>query len=220
MAAKRLLADKIISRLPAGPSDAIVFADHTADPRLAAMDLLIESEHGRDSSVFLVTTSRDVAEGAIRALPDYWAKMGKRWVEHSTAVLGGENGGVVLADDLQQVTTCNDYAPEHCQVLSDAPFDHLSHIRNASEVLLGNWAAGTLANYVLGPNCVLPTGARAKVHSPLGVRDFMKSGTVAHVTRAGFEEAAPITHCFAKYEGFDGHANAVSDRRVRLLNTT
>jgi len=221
MAAKRLLADKIISRLPAGPSDAIVFADHTADPRLAAMDLLIESEHGRDNSVFLVTTSRDVAEGAIRALPDYWAKMGNRWVEHSTAVLGGENGGVVLADDLQQAYDfVNDYAPEHCQVLSDAPFDHLSHIRNASEILLGNWAAGTLANYVLGPNCVLPTGARAKVHSPLGVRDFMKSGTVAHVTRAGFEEAAPITHCFAKYEGFDGHANAVSDMRVRLLNTT
>ena len=113
----------------------------------------------------------------------------------------------------------NDYAPEHCQVLSDAPFDHPSHIRNASEVLLGNWAAGTLANYVLGLNCVLLTGAGAKVHSPLGVRDFMKSGTVAHVTRAGFEEAAPITHCFAKYRGRRPCQRRI-DMRVRLLNTT
>jgi len=111
----------------------------------------------------------------------------------------------------------NDYAPEHCQVLSSEPFEHLSHIRNASEILLGNWAAGTLANYVLGPNCILPTGAQAKVHSPLGVHDFMKSGTIAHVTRAGYEQSAPVAHRFAKYEGFDGHANAVSDMRVKIL---
>ncbi len=219
VAAKRLLADKITSRLPAGPSDTIVFADETVDPRLAALDLLIESEHGTDSSAFLVTSSREVAEGAIKALPDYWAKMGERWVEHSSAVLSGENGGVVLADSLQQAYDfVNDYAPEHCQVLSDEPFNHLSHIRNASEVLMGNWAAGSMANYCLGPNCILPTSAHAKIHAPLGVHDFMKSGTVCHVTRAGFNEAAPHTYRFAKYEGFDGHANAVSDLRTQILN--
>ncbi|MCV6601285.1 MAG: histidinol dehydrogenase, partial [Cohaesibacter sp.] len=114
--------------MPAGPSDTIVFADHSVDPRLAALDLLIESEHGADSSAFLVTTSRAVAEGAIKALPDYWAKMGERWVEHSSAVLCGENGGVILADNLEQAYAfVNDYAPEHCQVLSDQPFDHLTH---------------------------------------------------------------------------------------------
>lgn len=219
VAAKQLLADKITSRLPAGPSDTIVFADETVDPRLAAMDLLIESEHGTDSSAFLVTTSRKVAEGAIAALPEFWAKMGKRWVDHSSSVLSGENGGVVLADTLQQAYDfINDYAPEHCQVLSAEPFNHLSHIRNASEVLLGNWAAGTLGNYVLGPNCILPTNAHAKVHSPLGVHDFMKSSTIAHVTRTGYEEAAPQAYNFAKYEGFDGHANAVSELRVELLS--
>ena len=218
VAARRLLADRITSRLPAGPSDTIVFADDSVDPRLAALDLLIESEHGTDSSAFLVTTSRKVAEGAIAALPDYWAKMGARWVEHSSAVLGGENGGVVLAENLQQAYDfVNDYAPEHCQVLSDEPFAHLSHIRNASEVLLGNWAAGTLGNYLLGPNCVLPTGGHAKVHSPLGVHDFLKSSTVAHVTHTGFSEAAPLAHRLAKYEGFDGHANAVSELRNQIL---
>ncbi|MEM5530232.1 histidinol dehydrogenase [Gammaproteobacteria bacterium AS21] len=218
VAAKQVLANKITSRLPAGPSDTIVFADHTVDPELAAMDLLIESEHGTDSSAFLVTTSRAVAQGVIAALPSFWAKMGKRWVEHSSTVLSGENGGVILAENLQQAYDfINDYAPEHCQVLSSEPFEHLSHIRNASEILLGNWAAGTLANYVLGPNCILPTGAQAKVHSPLGVHDFMKSGTIAHVTRAGYEQSAPLAHRFAKYEGFDGHANAVSDMRVKIL---
>jgi len=218
VAAKQILANKITSRLPAGPSDTIVFADHTVDPELAAMDLLIESEHGTDSSAFLVTTSRAVAQGVIAALPSFWAKMGKRWVEHSSTVLSGENGGVILAENLQQAYDfINDYAPEHCQVLSSEPFEHLSHIRNASEILLGNWAAGTLANYVLGPNCILPTGAQAKVHSPLGVHDFMKSGTIAHVTRAGYEQSAPVAHRFAKYEGFDGHANAVSDMRVKIL---
>ncbi|MEH6739750.1 MAG: histidinol dehydrogenase [Sulfitobacter sp.] len=219
VAAKQLLSSRITSRLPAGPSDTIVFADHTVDPRLAALDLLIESEHGTDSSAFLVTTSRELAEGVIKALPDYWAKMGDRWVEHSAAVLSGENSGIILADNLQQAYDfVNDYAPEHCQVLSSKPFDHLTHIRNASEILLGNWAAGTLANYVLGPNCVLPTGSHAKVHSPLGVHDFIKSGTVAHVTRAGYDEAAPLAHRFAKYEGFDGHANAVSELRLQILN--
>ena len=218
VAAKRLLADKITSRLPAGPSDTIVFADQTVNPRLAAMDLLIESEHGTDSSAFLVTTSREVAEGAIKALPDFWTTMGERWVQHSSAVLSGENGGVILADDLQQAYDfINDYAPEHCQVLSEEPFNHLSHIHNAAEVLLGNWTPGTLANYVLGPNCVLPTGAHAKVHSPLGVHDFMKSSTVAHVSRAGFDEAAPFARRLAKYEGFDGHANAVSNLREQLI---
>jgi histidinol dehydrogenase len=218
VAAKRLLTDKITSRLPAGPSDSIIFADQSVNPRLAAMDLLIESEHGTDSSAFLVTTSREVAEGTIAALPDFWATMGEPWVEHSSAVLSGENGGVILADDLQQAYDfINDYAPEHCQVLSDEPFEHLRHIHNAAEVLLGNWTPGTLANYVLGPNCVLPTGAHAKVHSPLGVYDFMKSGTVAHVSRSGFDEAAPFAQRLAKYEGFDGHANAVSNLREQLI---
>lgn len=219
VAAKRLLADKITSRLPAGPSETIVFADHTVDPRLAALDVLVEAEHGTDSSAFLVTTSRDVAEGAIAAFPEFWAKMGARWVEHSSTVLSGENGGVVLAEDLQTAYDfINDYAPEHCQILSDEPWDHLTHIRNASELLLGNWSAGSLANYVLGPNCVLPTGGHAKVHSPLGVHDFMKSGSVAYVNRAGFEQAAPHTHRFATYEGFSAHANAVSEMRTQLLN--
>ena len=75
------------------------------------------------------------------------------------------------------------YAPEHCQILSKDPEAHLPHITNASEVLLGEYAAGSLANYMMGPNCVLPTSAAAHIHSPLGVMDFMKMSSVGKVDK-------------------------------------
>ncbi|MEZ5836048.1 MAG: histidinol dehydrogenase [Geminicoccaceae bacterium] len=217
VAAKRLLADRIASRLPAGPSESIILADETADPAIAGLDLIIESEHGPDSSSFLVTWSRDVAEGAMAAIPGYWAKMGEQRVEYSSTVLSGARGGVVLASSAQEAYDfVNAYAPEHCQIVSKKPFEHLHAIRHASEILLGEHAAGSIANYMMGPNCVLPTSGAARTHSPLGVHDFLKSCSVGHMTARGFAEMAPHTHRFATYEGFDAHANAVSDlRRVK-----
>ena len=218
VAAKRLCGDAIDTGLPAGPSESIVFADETANARVAALDTIIESEHGDDSSVFLVTTSRDLAEAARAAIPDLWADMSKERTGYSRAVLSGTNGGVVLASTLDEAYGfINDYAPEHCQVLSTRPLDHLSHIRNASEILLGEWAAGSIANYMMGPNCVLPTNAAAMTRSPLGVRDFMKACSLGHLTRQGFAEMAAHTHRFASYEGFDAHAAAVGPKRREAL---
>ena len=214
VAAKRLLADRIDTGLPAGPSESVLLADDTANPEIAALDTIIESEHGPDSSVFLVTPSRAVAEAAQAAIPGFWADMSDERAGYSAAVLSGTSGGVVLTDTLEAAYDfVNDYAPEHCQVLSARPWEHLAHIRNASEVLLGEWAAGSLANYTMGPNCVLPTAAAARTRSPLGVRDFMKSASVGHVTRGGFDEMAPHTERFARYEGFDAHAAAVGPKR-------
>ncbi|MCI4665460.1 MAG: histidinol dehydrogenase [Neomegalonema sp.] len=216
VAAKRLLAGVIGSRLPAGPSESIVLADESANPQLVALDMIIESEHGPDSSVFTVTWSREIAEAVIAAAPTYWAEMSATLAGYSQTVLGGTNGGVVLAPDQDAAYAfINDYAPEHCQIHSQGPFDHLPHLRNASEILLGEHAAGSIANYLMGPNCVLPTAAAAKIHSPLGVRDFMKSCSIGHMTQAGYDEMAPHTHRFATYEGFDAHANAVSPLRRR-----
>lgn len=214
VAAKRLLAGKIASRLPAGPSESIVLADETGDPRIAALDLIIESEHGPDSSAFLVTWSRAVAEAAIAAIPEFWTHMGAERVSYSATVLSGASGGIVLAESAADAYAfVNDYAPEHLEIVSKHPFEHLPHIRNAAEILLGEYAAGSIANYMMGPNCVLPTGSAAFVHSPLGVRDFMKSQSIGHMTATGFAEMAPHTHRFATYEGFDAHANAVSKLR-------
>jgi histidinol dehydrogenase len=218
VAAKRLLSDRIDTGLPAGPSESLILADETSNGDLAALDLIIESEHGPDSSAFLVTWSREVADAARAAIPTYWAQMGELRVGFSSAVLGGPHGGIVLTNSREEAYAfINDYAPEHLQILSKAPLEHLSKIRNAGEILLGEYAAGSIANYMMGPNCVLPTSGWAKSHSALGVRDYLKFSTIGQMTRSGFDEMAPHTHRFATYEGFDAHANAVSGLRLAAL---
>lgn len=214
VAGRHRLQHMLDTGLPAGPSEVIVMADETANPSLAALDVIIESEHGTDSSAFLLTWSEEIAKKAQQKIPYYWGHMSEQQVEHSSAVLGGPRGGVILAPDAQSAYDfINDYAPEHLQILSKHPHEHLSHIRNAAEILLGEHAVGSIANYMMGPNCVLPTSGAAHTHSPLGVHDFLKSCSIGHVTRSGYEEMAPKTHRFATYEGFDAHANAVSELR-------
>jgi histidinol dehydrogenase len=219
VAAKRLLSGVIDPGLPAGPSETIVMADPSANPLIAALDLLIESEHGSDSSAFLVTWDKALAEKAAAAIPGYWDTMSDTLAGFSSDVLSGTSGGIVLTEDAESAYAfINDYAPEHCQVLSQNPFEHLSHIRNASEILLGEHAAGSLANYIMGPNCVLPTSGAANTYSPLGVHDFMKSASVGHVTKQGYDQLAQRVHRFATYEGFDAHANSVSSLRDDAFN--
>jgi histidinol dehydrogenase len=219
-AAKRLVSHLLDTGTPAGPSELIVLADETADGRLAGLDLIIESEHGPDSSAFLVTWSRKVADDAIKAIPEYWKQMSPQRVEFSSTVLGGPIGGVVLArDEEEAIAFCNDYAPEHLGVHSDEPFQYLGRLENAGEILLGRHTPPTLGNFVIGLNHVLPTGGWAKTGSPLTVYDFMKRTSVAYVTGKGYPELAKHAEVIATYEGFDGHANAVSGTRARLLGS-
>lgn len=218
MAAKQVLANEIDSRLPAGPSEVIILADPSANPALAALDILIESEHGSDSSGFLVTWSRTLAEAVIQQIPEFLAQMSDERAGFAMDVLSGTNGGVVLADGPEQAYQfINAYAPEHLQILSRNPEQHLPHIINAAEILLGDYTPGSLANYMMGPNCVLPTAGAAMRHSPLGVADFVKRTSIGRVDAAGFAEMAPKTEIFARYEGFDAHANAVSALRGKYL---
>ena len=214
VAAKRLLAGKIDSRLPAGPSETIILADPTASPRLCALDLLIESEHGPDSSAFLVTWSREVADKVLEHLPELLSKMGSPRRDYCEKVLSGQSGGVVLASEAEEAYNfVNDYAPEHLQVMSKDPGQHLEHITNASEILLGENTPGSIANYMMGANCILPTNGAAMTHSPLSVRDFLKTNTVGRLDEQGYKSLASHTKRFAEYEGFEGHANAVSGDR-------
>lgn len=218
VAAKRLLAGVLDTGIPAGPSESIVLADETADGRIAALDLLIEAEHGPDSSAYLVTSSRDVAEAARNALPGYWAEMSAQRVEFSSTVLCGPRGGIVLAPTMQEaVAFVNDYAPEHLEVLSDEPFTYLGQVHHAGEILLGKHTPIVLGNFVLGPNAVLPTSGWAKTFSPLSVFDFMKRSSVAYVTSSAYPELAKHANVLATYEGFDAHARAVSSVRDQLL---
>ena len=217
-AAKRLLSHLIDTGTPAGPSEVIVLADDTVDGRLAGLDLLIESEHGPDSSAYLVTWSRRVAEEALDAIPKFWEQMGEQRVSFSSSVLSGPIGGIVLARDQKEaIDFVNDYAPEHLEVVSKEPFRYLGELHNAGEILLGEHTPTTLGNFVIGPNHVLPTGGWARTASPLSVFDFMKRTSVAYVTSAGYPLLARHAHALASYEGFEAHANAVSSTRGRLL---
>ena len=218
VAAKRLLSDIIDPGVPAGPSESIILCDETADGRIAALDLLVEAEHGPDSSAYLVTNSAKVAADAIAAIPGYWEKMGEQRVNFSSSVLGGPSGGVVLAPNWEDaIAFVNDFAPEHLEILSSEPFVHLGKIQNAGEILLGNHTPVTLGNFVLGPNAVLPTNGQAKTASPLSVFDFMKRSSVGYVTAAGYAPLAAKARVLATYEGFEAHANAVSEIRDGLL---
>jgi histidinol dehydrogenase len=217
-AAKRIVSTHVDVGTPAGPSETIVLADETADGRLAALDVLIETEHGPDSSGYIVTWSRKVAEDALAAFETFFKTMSKERVDFASAVLSGPMGGVVLARDADEaIAFVNDYAPEHLQVLSSDPHRYVDRIANAGEILLGFHTPSTLGNYVIGANHVLPTGGWAKMGSGLSVHDFLKRTAIAYVTPEGYRNLAPHAKAFAMYEGFDAHANAVSEIRDRLL---
>lgn len=218
VAAKRLLADIIDPGIPAGPSESIILCDESANGRIAALDLIVESEHGPDSSAFLVTHSRAVAETARRAIPEYWGRMGEQRVAFSSAVLGGPRGGIVLTADFENaIAFVNDYAPEHLEILTREPFATLGRITNAGEILLGEHTPVPLGNFVLGPNAVLPTSGQARTCSPLSVFDFMKRSSIGYVTAGAYPGLAKHARALAIYEGFDGHANAVSPLRDAAL---
>ncbi|MEZ5925220.1 MAG: histidinol dehydrogenase [Hyphomicrobiaceae bacterium] len=219
-AAKNVLAHVLDTGTPAGPSESIVLVDETSDGRLAALDLLIEAEHGPDSSAFLVTWSRAVAQAALAAIPTYWKGMSQERIDYASAVLSGPIGGVVLApDEASAIAFVNDFAPEHLQVLSKEPLRYLGRLKHAGEILLGEHTPSTLGNFVIGPNHVLPTSGWARTASALSVFDFLKRTSIAHVTSAGYPELARHARRIATYEGFDAHANAVSEARDRLLKT-
>jgi len=218
VAAKRLLAQVIDPGTPAGPSEAIILADDSANGALAALDLIIESEHGPDSSAYLVTNSPRVAQEARDALPRYWAQMDEKRAHFSCTVLGGAHGGIVLTKDFETaIEFVNGYAPEHLEILTAEPMATLGRIINAGEILLGPYTPVTLGNYVLGPNAVLPTNRAARTGSPLCVFDYMKRTSIAQVTSAAYPALAEHAYRFASYEGFDGHARAVSPLRQTLL---
>ncbi len=217
-AAKRLVAHRVDVGTPAASSESIVMADATADGRLAALDVLIESEHGPDSSGFIVTWSKRVADDAAAAILDFYQNMSPQRVEFASTVLSGPIGGIVLArDEAEAIAFINDYAPEHLQILSTDPHQYVDRIEHAGEILLGIHTPSTLGNFVIGANHVLPTGGWAKTASALSVHDFLKRTSIVHVTAEGYRTLAPHAKNIAQYESFDAHANAVSEMRDRIL---
>ncbi|MBZ0308640.1 MAG: histidinol dehydrogenase [Anaerolineae bacterium] len=215
-AAKRVLYGVVDVGLPAGPSEAIILTDETVDPRLAALDLLVEAEHGPDSAAILVTHSREVAEQVLEILPEYIAQL-PEWRQNFVKTVLSNYGGVLLTESLaESVQFVNDYAPEHLEVLTKEPFITLNQIKNAGEILLGQMTPIPTANYCLGLNAILPTGGFARSFSSVSVQDFLKRSGVGYLSREGYERLQGITAILADYEGFPSHAFAIRKRNEIL----
>jgi len=198
----------------AGPSEGLILADETADPRLVALDLLVQGEHSMDAASLLVTHSESLVEGVHEALLPLLARLPARRREICVAVLEGYGGAVLTTSLEESIAFVNDYAPEHLQLAVRDPFAILPRIRHAGVILLGQGTPFTFPDFALGPSNVIPTGGFARAQSPVSVLTFMKRSSLCFVSeRAGFEALAPSVTAFAEYEGFPGHALAVKDRR-------
>lgn len=212
-AAKRVLANYIDAGLPAGPSECIVLADEKADPEKVALDWMIEAEHGPDSAALLVTHSAELVEKAAKIVERQLEKLSHKRREFVT-INHNTYGGAIITENLEEsIAFVNEYAPEHMEVMTEKPFDVLPKIKNAGEILLGDYTPVTLCNFVLGPNAILPTGQFAKTYSSVSVFDFLKRSSVGYASKEGFERVREYAYRMATVEGFDAHGLAVKERK-------
>jgi histidinol dehydrogenase len=215
-AAKRLLYGTLDVGLPAGPSESIILTDEHADPRLAALDLLVEAEHGPESAAILVTHSQEVADAVAKLLPDLIAEL-PEWRRAFINNVLTNYGGIMLTSSLEaSIQFTNDYAPEHLELLVKEPFVVLNKIQNAGEILLGEMTPIPTANYALGLNAILPTGGFAKTFSSVSVWDFLKRSGVGYLSREGYESLQAEVALLADYEDFPSHAMAIRKRNQIL----
>ncbi len=212
-AAKRVLSNYIDSGLPAGPSECIILADENADPEKVALDWMIEAEHGPDSAALLVTNCEELVYKAAEIVERQLEKISDKRREFVTANFNTYGGAIITESLEESIDFVNDYAPEHMEVMTKEPFVVLPKIKNAGEILLGDYTPVTLCNFVLGPNAILPTGQFAKTYSSVSVMDFLKRSSVGYPSRDGFEMVRDYAYKIATVEGFDTHALAVKERK-------
>ncbi|MCK9478353.1 MAG: histidinol dehydrogenase [Firmicutes bacterium] len=211
-AAKRVLSSYIDTSLPAGPSEAIILCDEKADPFKAALDWMIEAEHGPDSASLLVTHSKKLAEKVASIAKKQLLKLPQKRREFIETNFD-TYGGVIITGSLDEsIDFVNEYAPEHMEIMTENPFDILPKIKNAGEILLGEHTPITLCNFLLGPNAILPTGGFAKTYSSVSVFDFLKRSSIGYATKEGFEAVREKAGIIARAEGFSAHALAVEER--------
>ncbi len=214
-AAKRLLYGKIDVGTPAGPSESIILCDDSTDPKIAALDLLIEAEHGPDSTALLVTHSKQIAEKVKELLPSLIDDLPEERQNFCKAVFSNY-GGIMITPHLDaSIDFVNEFAPEHMEVLVKNPMAALQKIKNAGEILIGPCTPITLGNFSLGVNAILPTGGFAKTFSCVTVFDFLKRSSIGFVTEEGYEKLKDVARKFAEYEGFSAHANAILKRDIK-----
>ena len=195
----------------AGPSEILVVADETADPRYVAADLLSQAEHDELASAILVTTSEKLA-GEVSAQADAFAEQLSRSEIIKKSL---DNYGYILVADTMDdvIDIANDIASEHLEIMTRDPYNVMMKIRNAGAIFIGEYSSEPLGDYFAGPNHVLPTNGTAKFFSPLSVDDFIKKSSIIGYSREALEEIHTDIEAFAEAEQLTAHANSV---RVRF----
>ena len=209
LAKKRVYGNVGIDSI-AGPSEILVLADETANPRYVAADLLSQAEHDELASAILITTSQELAEKVSDEVKAFTEKLSRKAIIEKSL----ENYGYILvADNMEEACDAvNEIASEHLEILTDKPFETLSKIRNAGAIFLGQYSSEPLGDYFAGPNHILPTNGTARFFSPLSVDDFIKKSSVICYSREALEPVHKDIERFALAEGLTAHANSIAVR--------
>lgn len=194
----------------AGPSEILVLADETANPRYVAADLLSQAEHDELASAILVTTDMELARKVSEEVDGFVEKLSRKEILEKSL----ENFGYILVVDTMQeaIDVANDIASEHLEIVTKNPFDTMTRIKNAGAIFLGEYSSEPLGDYFAGPNHVLPTNGTAKFFSPLSVDDFIKKSSIISFSREALFDIHKDIIQFAESERLTAHANSIKVR--------
>ncbi len=208
--AKKLLYGVVDIDMIAGPSEILVLADETADPKFAAADLMSQAEHDVLASAIMVTTSEKLADETLAEIERQIQNLSRKDIISKSL---DDYGAIIIADCRHcAAELANAIAPEHLEVLMENPFELLGSLDNAGSVFLGHYASEPLGDYYAGPNHVLPTSGTARFFSPLGVASFTKRSSYIYYTKEALAEAQKDIVLIAEREGLTAHANAIKVR--------
>jgi len=208
--AKMLLRENVEIDFPAGPSEIAIIADHTADPRIIAADILAQAEHDPDAACILITTDKKLAESTGRQVAAMTGKASRKEIIGQAL----NNSGYVIVSDLNEAIAVSDaIAPEHLSIQVADPLAVVTRVRNAGAIFVGRYSAVACGDYAAGTNHVLPTAGYAATFSGLDVQHFCKTSSVEIIDREGLETIGDIVETIAEAEGLSAHAESVRIRR-------
>ena len=208
--AKRAVYGHVSIDSIAGPSEVMVLADETANPRYVAADLLSQAEHDEMASAILVTTSEELAEKVSVQVDKFIDELSRKEIMRNSI---DNYGYILLADNLSDaIDAVNDIASEHLEIVTANPFDVMTRVKNAGAIFIGEYSSEPLGDYFAGPNHVLPTNGTAKFFSPLSVDDFIKKSSIIYYSREALEAVHTDIEAFAKAEQLTAHANSIAVR--------
>lgn len=194
----------------AGPSEILVLADESANPRFVAADLLSQAEHDELASAILVTTSMELAERVSEEVDQFTRELPRTEIIEKSL----ENYGYILVADTMKeaVAAVNEIAPEHLEIITRNPFEDMTRIQNAGAIFIGEYSSEPLGDYFAGPNHVLPTNGTAKFFSALSTDDFIKKSSIIYYSKEALEAIHEDIEAFAEAEHLTAHANSIKVR--------